>query len=39
MILVKFEMEMNMKLDKTERIIWITLKKQNRVVEHCLRAY
>ena len=39
MILNNFYMDMRMKLDKTERIEWIILKKLNRVVEHYLRAY
>lgn len=30
---------MRMKLDKNERIKWITLAKQNRKADSCLRAF
>jgi len=39
MIMIKWIERMNMKLDTNDRIKWITLAKQNRKADSCLRAF
>ena len=37
--MIKMDMQMIVKLDKSERIKWITLAKQNRRADSYLRAF